>query len=185
MPKATIKLFDARETCRYLIELLRPACARINIAGSVRRCKPTVGDIELVAVPIVNDNLIGEPAGWPIDVVIRNNIDSGNFTELYGSCTEGTRCASFTIGTPPVQVHINIVKPDSFGLALAMRTGPSDFSIRLGTQKYKGGLLMDGYEIKGMSLWRTQDARELVPTPKERPFLERFCSGWIEPHLRR
>ena len=34
-----------------LIETLRPHCERIEIAGSLRRGKPDVGDIELVCIP--------------------------------------------------------------------------------------------------------------------------------------
>src|SRR5574340_184531 len=34
---------------QVLVELLRPYCEQIEIAGSLRRCKETVGDIKIVA----------------------------------------------------------------------------------------------------------------------------------------
>ena len=59
-----------------LVTALHPACHRIEIAGSLRRKKTMVGDIEIVAVPILHTNLIGDPmdtsevddllAAWPI-----------------------------------------------------------------------------------------------------------------------
>ena len=44
-----------------LVEKLRPACERIEIAGSLRREKAMVGDIEIVAVPRLERDLLGEP----------------------------------------------------------------------------------------------------------------------------
>ena len=34
-----------------LVSILAPFCERIEIAGSLRRLKPEVGDIELVVIP--------------------------------------------------------------------------------------------------------------------------------------
>ena len=41
----------ARDLAEALVELLRPACQRIEIAGSIRRGKARPNDIEIVAVP--------------------------------------------------------------------------------------------------------------------------------------
>src|SRR3990167_4917734 len=38
-------------TARALVDELLPSCERIEIAGSLRRRCPMVGDIELVAIP--------------------------------------------------------------------------------------------------------------------------------------
>jgi DNA polymerase/3'-5' exonuclease PolX len=46
-----------------LVERLSPACCRIEIAGSLRREKAMIGDIEIVAVPIIERDLLGEPTG--------------------------------------------------------------------------------------------------------------------------
>ena len=51
-PPGTIKLDAAQRRARDLVELLKPACRRIIIAGSIRRCCEYVKDIELVAEPI-------------------------------------------------------------------------------------------------------------------------------------
>jgi hypothetical protein len=49
--EAPIQLADARAVIGELVELLRPACERIEIAGSVRRGKLEVHDAEVVIIP--------------------------------------------------------------------------------------------------------------------------------------
>lgn len=49
--KAKIALERAEKVAEELKRLLEPACERITIAGSIRRRKPEVGDIELLVIP--------------------------------------------------------------------------------------------------------------------------------------
>src|SRR6185369_17955116 len=61
--RTLMRLDDARQTIGELVELLRPACECIEIAGSVRRGKPEVHDAEVVIIPTpdllpLTDNLI-------------------------------------------------------------------------------------------------------------------------------
>jgi DNA polymerase/3'-5' exonuclease PolX len=44
-------LAEATALATELVDLLRVFCARIEIAGSVRRRRPDIGDLELVVVP--------------------------------------------------------------------------------------------------------------------------------------
>jgi len=46
-----MELEKAKAIARDIVHWLTPACARIVIAGSIRRQKPDVGDIELLCVP--------------------------------------------------------------------------------------------------------------------------------------
>ena len=46
-----MELTKAREIAEELKGLLEPGCERIAIAGSIRRQKPEVGDIELLVIP--------------------------------------------------------------------------------------------------------------------------------------
>jgi DNA polymerase (family X) len=46
-----MELIKAREIAEELKRSLGPACERIEIAGSIRRQKPDVGDIELLIIP--------------------------------------------------------------------------------------------------------------------------------------
>ena len=58
--KRRFPLEQAEEIGRELVDLLRPWCEIVEIAGSIRRRKKTVGDIEIVYVPrfvLVSDGL--------------------------------------------------------------------------------------------------------------------------------
>ncbi len=41
-----------------LLSALAPNCHRVELAGSLRRGRPMVGDIEIVAIPIRPTNLL-------------------------------------------------------------------------------------------------------------------------------
>lgn len=49
--KAKLPLKDAAALALLMVERLKPYCERIEIAGSIRRRKPEIGDIELLAIP--------------------------------------------------------------------------------------------------------------------------------------
>ena len=46
-----MRLDEATAIAERVVEILRPHCDRIEVAGSVRRGKPEVGDIEVVCIP--------------------------------------------------------------------------------------------------------------------------------------
>src|SRR5688500_3094690 len=50
----------ARAVAHHIVEILRPPCARIEIAGSIRRGASAVKDSEIVAVPRLSTNRLGE-----------------------------------------------------------------------------------------------------------------------------
>ena len=52
MSKTKRPLADAERIAAAIVADLAPFCARIQVAGSVRRRKEAVGDIELVAIPL-------------------------------------------------------------------------------------------------------------------------------------
>ena len=46
-----MELQKAYKIAQQLVHVLKPHCARIEIAGSIRRMKAQVGDIEIVCIP--------------------------------------------------------------------------------------------------------------------------------------
>ena len=46
-----LSLQQARGLARHIVCELKPYCRRIRVAGSIRRRKETIGDIELVVIP--------------------------------------------------------------------------------------------------------------------------------------
>ena len=61
-----VPLAAARAVAAALRELLEPACARVEIAGSIRRRKAKVGDLELVASPRLIQEPVGELRDTPV-----------------------------------------------------------------------------------------------------------------------
>ena len=53
--KTKVPISDAVVVASTLIKDLLPFCERVAIAGSIRRCKPMVSDIELLYIPRVEE----------------------------------------------------------------------------------------------------------------------------------
>ena len=51
MSKIKLSLDDAHTQAVLILDALAPSCARLEIAGSIRRQRPYIGDVELVAIP--------------------------------------------------------------------------------------------------------------------------------------
>jgi len=63
--------FDAEEAVPValaLLESLKPFCERIEIAGSLRRCKDQVGDIELLLIPKLESRQVDMFTSEPMDL---------------------------------------------------------------------------------------------------------------------
>lgn len=57
-----MKLSQAQNLASKIVDSMRDACTRVEIAGSIRRCKPECRDIEIVAIPKLGEpiDLLGE-----------------------------------------------------------------------------------------------------------------------------
>ena len=141
---------------RLTTELLQVA-ARVKTAGSVRRRKEEVGDIEIVVEPrTVEIGLFAEPKP---DVEIIRETASGwgillkaGEKSIQAQLLDGTKVDLFLV-TPPAQ----------WGSILAIRTGPAELSKHAVTC-----MLERGYRHRE---GRVIDRRgELVPTPTEEEF---------------
>lgn len=67
---APMSLRRARAVAAEMVEALRPYCHRVEVAGSIRRGREWIGDIEIVAIPKSSlkqpdVDIFGEPLGKP------------------------------------------------------------------------------------------------------------------------
>lgn len=109
-----------------LKEALRPFMTRIEVAGSVRRCKPQVHDIELVAIRN-KDRLFDLAAefrkpGWKA-------IKGG----------AGGKMIQFSRTPYSDQLDLFFATERNWGFILAIRTGSADFSKHLACEWVKKG----------------------------------------------
>lgn len=158
---------------------LSPACERIEIAGSIRRRKGTVGDIEIVAIPRLCPDLeaqlslFGEPPKMvsSLDLLLIKLLrDKPTFVR---GDKDGDRYKNFLIETDEdgsqVGLDLFLTTKAQWGYILALRTGPGDFNRAWVTQKSKGGLLPDDYRFDGGWLWRSG---QRVDTPSEQDIFD-------------
>lgn len=183
-----LPLVAARELAAELVQLLEPACERIAIAGSVRRGCADVGDIELVAIARrrATLDLFGGAAGDGINVLDERCdelLSAATFAhrlDRNGRRAYGERYKRLSYRG--VAVDLFATQAATWGLILAIRTGPSAFSHRLVTPRRQGGLLPHQFRVAdGL---RLIDGDELVPTPTEEDVFRLVGLPWIRPEDR-
>jgi DNA polymerase (family X) len=116
-----------------LVETLkkRAMLERIEIAGSIRRRRESVKDIDLIATS-------SDPAGVMEAFVGLPQVESVTM--------HGLTRSSVTI-RPGVQVDLRVVEPESFGAALAYLTGGKPHNVRLREMALKRGLKINEYGV--------------------------------------
>lgn len=173
-----LPLQTAYRVAMQVVEALKPGCDRIQIAGSIRRKRPTIGDIEIVAIGAETLDLFGHPCGSLLNNVIDDLVRQGRL--LPGRC-DGPRYKQFGLHNCGLGLDLFLAHPANWGLILALRTGPAAFSQRLVTAESRGGLLREGLRVADGMVWNAES--RAVPVPEEQDFFE-LAGGWVEPSRR-
>lgn len=190
MSTATLKypLNQAKSIAAAIVRELEPAVERIQTAGSIRRQRPDVGDIDILCIPRRPADMFGNP-----DTAARSELDAKLDTlKAEGRLTEG-RCNGEKLKSllipryPGLKLEIYCTTPDAWAVVLAIRTGPEEFSRALVTEKQYGGALPNGHRVSvadGAVLDRVTGDRIEIKTEDE--FL-RFCGleTALRPEMRR
>jgi len=142
------ELHKAEAIAEELIGYLAPAVNRISIAGSIRRQKPDVGDIELLVIPkpYYFDKLL-------YDLMMKNILAMR--LNKRGSRTYGPKNKLMVHLPSGLAVDIFSSTEENWGMALFVRTGPKEWNIRamsrlreLGMQGHAyGGIFRSDSEI--------------------------------------
>lgn len=198
-------LGNADKIAAHLLEILSPGCERIEVAGSVRRRKPEVSDIDIVCVPR------GIPSGqlrldgrqeltcgaWPaledlrrsgrlIPVTPQGEHYTEDHVERLWSPRQWHRPERSTTLTlwlvkPRVRVEIHRVTAEQWGCAMVIRTGNSDFARWLVSTAAVG----QGLAMRDLRLWHAGDqAAPPIDTPEEQDVFAATGVPWIEPPAR-
>jgi len=188
--KTTIPLDVAERAATRLVNTLAPACSRIEVAGSIRRGKPEVGDIELVAIPSTVHAVQRDLFGGVTTVHSRNLLDE-ELERLIAMRAirrspppDGARAAWgehykkmwIAAGGQVVQVDLFLATPETWGALFCIRTGPAAFSQALVTH------------FKLRTPYRQQDGAlvveatgEVVPVPEEADYFRLAGVPYIPP----
>jgi len=142
-----VNLKEAVELAQELVELLAPACDRIQVAGSVRRRKPQVKDTEILAIP----KYMG-----PVDLLdqrIKELIAQGELAYRFNKL--GRRvCGPLNklLMHRRSGVSVDVFSTDElcWAMALVIRTGPKESNMELAKAAINKGWQLraygDGYD---------------------------------------
>lgn len=130
---AIMQLQEAKTIAQKYLELLKPLCCRCEIAGSIRREKPEVKDIEIVCIPRMVTIL--------------------EFIELVNSWykIKGEPTGKYTRRSLPEGIHLDlfIANENNWGMIFFIRTGSAEYSksmadrwVKMGYHS-KDGILFD------------------------------------------
>jgi DNA polymerase/3'-5' exonuclease PolX len=150
---------------------LAPFCTRIEIAGSIRRRKPVVKDIELVAIPRqLPSGLFGD-----------ENIVDPDFCRVVERwpAIKGRPTDKYTQRRLPEGIVLDLfmANADNWGAILLIRTGDRDFSAHM-----IGSVLpRQGYRQKDGYVWKHGVK---VPVPEEIEVFRLAGMDFVEPSQR-
>jgi DNA polymerase/3'-5' exonuclease PolX len=130
---------DAYRVAAVVAQELRPACSRVQIAGSLRRHKPDVGDVEILYIPTMDiepdpEDLFANRTVSLADGRIEGLIRAGvlekrknvNGSEIFGEKNKLMR----HIGTG-IPVDLFAATEENWFNYLVCRTGPLESNIRI------------------------------------------------------
>lgn len=179
MSKIKLPYSQALPLAEKIVNELKPVCARIEIAGSIRRLKPEIGDIEIVCIPLQQEDLFGTGGASLLEPGLENLLSQERIIkgDKWGPKYKKFHPASM----PDLSVDLFITTPEEWGYTYVIRTGSSNFSRLCVTPKQQGGYLPGHLRVAGCRLW---EGATPLDTPEERDFLEALGVGWIEPENR-
>lgn len=159
--------------CR-MVDLLAPACERIEIAGSIRRKQVTVGDVEIVLIPkdstlkTCTDRFTPQPELFDEAVPIPETKHNWKLEPMFGheriarilrdegyefACNGPLLKKVFRTNAGPT-FEIYLTTPEKWGVIYTVRTGSALFAKRLVTSKQDYGLCPSNLHVHEGRVWR-------------------------------
>ena len=173
--KQKISIQDAQPLVKNIIMQLAPFCQRIEAAGSYRRQKPELGDIEIVAVPLFVTDMFG-------DVSSKHLLDTVDWESRFGKIVKGGHKYKQIELFNGITLDLFIVTPPAqWGIQFMIRTGSAEFSRRLVTSKQFGGLMPSCYKVKDGAIWK---GGKIISTPDEKDVFALLGIDFIPPESR-
>lgn len=178
-------LQDAKQLASEWIELLRPLCLRVEVAGSVRRGEQAPKDIDIVCMPkpFEMTDLFGETvklptAGNPLHEQIKTLVsDHGGTLTL-----NGQRQKRIHLPGECINIELWIVTPPAqWGVIFLLRTGPSEYAKWIVTSETAGGALPQYLNMRDGGIYMRDQLKE---TPEEKDVYRLIRLPYAEPNHR-
>jgi len=140
-----------------------PGVERVEAAGSLRRGRETIGDLDILVT--------GPGSSATLEYMAKHP----KTQEVLGM---GPNKASVKFGLERVQVDVRALAAEHFGAALQYFTGSKEHNVALRTHAVKQGLTLNEY-----GLFRLEDNQRIGGATEEEIY-ERLGYAWIPPELR-
>lgn len=166
-------------------------CVRVFPAGSVRRVSEWVGDIELVAEPIIETqpDLFGDDADTDVPLLgyLDELMDEGKIKHAKHQAW-GNRQRKFIVTTLKgieYQVDLYMCEANVFGSIYMIRTGSDVFSKWMVTKQSQGGAMPENMKQDERRLWLFDKGDWVhVDTYEEVDYFNAIKLPWIPPEER-
>jgi DNA polymerase (family 10) len=157
-------LADAEQIVEPLLEWLRqsPDLERLEVAGSYRRRRETVGDIDLLAIAT-------KPAA-----VMKHFLAHGWIEKVEMA---GETRATVVLGSG-LQVDLRVVAPEAYGAALVYFTGSKEHNVKLRRRAVEQGLRISEYGVF------KEPEGEWIAGREEEDVYKAVGLAWIPPEMR-
>lgn len=172
---------DALAIAQELMASITPACVRIEIAGSLRRKCETVADVDVVAIPRLEQatDLFGEPIGQPASRLDASLASLDAKWLIMRWHKNGPALKSFDYRAATVE--LSIVRPETWGIMFMIKTGGEEFSHWMVTAQEAHGALPFGIQVKDGRLWKMGRP---IDTPEEIDVFNAIGLPYIPPEQR-
>jgi DNA polymerase (family X) len=165
----------AAEIARKLVDLLKdlPGVDKVTPAGSLRRGRETVGDLDL----LITGKFVSSAAqrGTVVDTILK-------FPGILEVLAKGENKVSFKLRSG-LQVDVRLLSPDSFGAALQYFTGSKNHSVSLRQRALKLGYTLSEYGLARVDNDK-RVAGKIVAGKTETEIYEKLGLSFIPPELR-
>ncbi len=147
------------------------AVERAEVAGSIRRWRETIGDVDVLVGTEAGEDVVELFVGW-------DSVDA--------EIESGPEKASVRVGE--IRVDLRVVGPEEFGSALQYFTGSKDHNVRLRNYAIDRGMKLNEYGAFDVSDVEDEESGqrvgERVAGETEAGMYEALGLPWIPPELR-
>lgn len=163
-------LTDAERFVEPLLAYLRetPEVERLEVAGSYRRRRETVGDIDLLAI-----------ASQPVPVMERFRA----FPQVDKILMAGDTRSTIVLGSG-LQVDLRVVPAECYGAALVYFTGSKEHNVKLRRRAVERGLRISEYGVFRVQARNQEEEGEFIAGREEADVYATVGLAWIPPELR-
>lgn len=170
-----IGLSTARLRAEKVIETLAPLCARIEVAGSVRRARPAVNDLDFVVLPLPGKlNAFRERASR-MNTVVKSGED------IYIIRTKDGLQIDFYFAHGPTHDLLEY-RPGNWGSVMLCRTGSKEHNIHLALQAQRLGYKWE--TMIGLTKPIDNNARTVMASETEEAIFALLGLDFIPPERR-